>query len=480
MDVEREKDIEQLRKIARVQESTIAQLLKVIEGQSARLDALEGRQGELQRALDLANHLAKRAEAEASEKKPSKTSKTRKARESFGPTEQPTLPRVEAVFELDEADRVCNACGGALVPWKDEFETSEMIDVVRAEFRLVEVKRQKYRCGCGGCVDTALGPERTVAGGRYSLDFGIDVAVHKYLDHLPLARQVRILQRSGIVLTSQTLWDQLATLAKELEPTYDALLAHALREPVIGLDQTSWPRLEKGAKDKKPWQMWCVTTPASCVHAIRSNKGEDTFRALLAGYSGTVVCDDLGTHTAGARGTPIVLAGCWAHVLRRFRDAAPNHPEAELVLGWIGELYAIDDEAEGDLERLAELRRTRSREVAARIFTYLGTLEVLQSTSIGEAARYTFGNRKMLERFLDDARIPLDNNRTERALRGPVVGRRNHFGSKSERGTEVAAIFYSLLETAKLVGVNPAEYLREAVLAARGGRVLLPSEFAGA
>ncbi|MCB9583709.1 MAG: transposase [Polyangiaceae bacterium] len=75
---------------------------------------------------------------------------------------------------------------------------------------------------------------------------------------------------------------------------------------------------------------------------------------------------------------------------------------------------------------------------------------------------------------MDDARIPLDNNATERGIRGPVVGRRNHFGSKSERGTQVAATFYSLLETAKLHGVNPAEYLLEAVRAADRGEVLLP------
>lgn len=90
----------------------------------------------------------------------------------------------------------------------------------------------------------------------------------------------------------------------------------------------------------------------------------------------------VGTHTAGARGSPIVLAG-WAHVLRRFRDVAANHPEAELVLGY---LYEIDDEAAGDLERLAEIRRTRSRGVSTRIFTYLVTLEVLQSTSGSVAA----------------------------------------------------------------------------------------------
>ncbi len=77
-------------------------------------------------------------------------------------------------------------------------------------------------------------------------------------------------------------------------------------------------------------------------------------------------------------------------------------------------------------------------------------------------------------RFTADARIWLDNNPTERALRGPVVGRRNHFGSKSKAGTQVAAVFYTLVETAKVRGVNPAEYLRAAILAARAGRLLIP------
>lgn len=76
--------------------------------------------------------------------------------------------------------------------------------------------------------------------------------------------------------------------------------------------------------------------------------------------------------------------------------------------------------------------------------------------------------------------LPLDNNATERAIRGPVVGRRNHFGSKSKRGTEVAAIFYTLLETAKLCGVDPARYLREAALADARGEVLLPHALAEA
>lgn len=99
---------------------------------------------------------------------------------------------------------------------------------------------------------------------------------------------------------------------------------------------------------------------------------------------------------------------------------------------------------------------------------------MLKTLSIGKAAAYVIANWERLTRFVDDARIPLDNNATERGIRGPVVGRRNHFGSKSERGTQVAATFYSLIETAKLHGVDPAAYLREAIRAADRGEVLLP------
>jgi transposase len=164
---------------------------------------------------------------------------------------------VEQVFELDAPDTTCPSCGGTLRPMKGQFETSEMIDVVEVSYRVVKVQQQKYACSCGGCVETALGPERATPGSRYSLDFAIKVAVDKYLDHIPLARQERILGRHGLVVTTQTLWDLLNALGRRLESASRALLARALAQPVIGLDQTSWPRLD--GKADKPWQMWCVT-----------------------------------------------------------------------------------------------------------------------------------------------------------------------------------------------------------------------------
>ena len=107
-------------------------------------------------------------------------------------------------------------------------------------------------------------------------------------------------------------------------------------------------------------------------------------------------------------------------MFRKFEEAAPDHPEANLATKWIGELYAIDLEAEGDLEKKAELRRSRSNEVLATMKTWLWNQAALKTLSIGNAAAYTIANWDRLTRFVNDPRIPLDNNATERAIRVTV------------------------------------------------------------
>lgn len=474
MNLRREKDIEQLRRIALMQQVQIEHLLKVLASQSARLDAVTGGTGELQQALTTLDALGKRQSVSEEDVAPYKKPKRKpKERIKFGPTEQRELSRHEQVLTLDEADRTCPSCGGRLEPWKGQFETSEMIDVIEVSYRVVSVRQQKYICKCGGCIETAPGPERATPGGRYSLRFAVKVAEDKYLDHQPLARQSRIVKRHGLEAKPQTLWDQLYFLGGRVKPVYEGLFQYVKRQPVIGLDQTSWKRLD-GSKST-PFQMWCLTSPGVVYHQICDDKSEETFKQLLGDYSGTVVCDALSTHAAGARGSPgIVLAGCWAHVFRRFREAEPDHPEAMMALNWIGQLYEIDERAGDDLDLRGQLRRTESTAVLAELKSWLWNQAVLKSLSIGKAAGYTIGQWERLTRFLDDPRIPLDNNQTERGIRGPVVGRKNHYGSKSKRGTEVAAIFYTLFETAKLGELDPAAYLLEAARAASFGEVLLP------
>lgn len=474
VDLTREKDAEQLRRIARTQQVQITHLLEVLRSKCATIDELQGRDGDLQTTLALLERMHARelkAMGIAPATKPKKKSRTKQS--GHGPTEQTEIERVARTYELDEPDRVCPSCGGELKVLEGQAERSEMVDVVEVRYQLVEVARQKYVCKCGGCVETAPGPERAVEGGRYSLAFAAKVAIDKYVDHIPLARQSRILKRHGVSATTQALWDQIWALSSQLWPVYDALYRHVLTPSVIGVDQTGWPNLEK--KGGRPWQMWCITTDDAVYHRICDDKSAATFVALLGSYEGHVVCDALATHGAGAREGPgITLAGCWAHVHRRFAEAEPDFPEARMALDWIGALYEIDARAE-TLEERAAIRRAESRAVLDAMRDWLMAKPVLKKTSLGGAIRYTLAQWPRLTRFVDVPDLWLDNNRTERGIRGPVVGRRNHFGSKSRRGTEAAAILYSLVETAKVRGVEPARYLADAVIAARRGEVLLPT-----
>lgn len=481
VDLDREQDIEELRRVAHAQQAQIRLLIEALEKQRRQIDALKGTTSDPQLTLKMLEELqakAKAAEAALASAEANDAAKgekpERKPRSKSGPTEQTRLPVVEQTFVLDDADRACPSCGGGLAVMPGQFEESEMIDVIEVSYRVVKVKQQKYVCRCGGCVETAIGPERALKGSRYSLAFAIKIILDKWLDHLPLDRQVRIFERHGLVVTSQTLWDLAYAVAQRLSLVDAALAKHVLEQPVIGLDQTGWPRLESDAS--KPWQMWALTAPGVVVHRIRDDKSTATMTDLVGDFRGVIVADALSTHEAGARASPgIVLAGCWAHVYRRFEEAASDHPDAEQMLVWIGQLYELDARAT-DETRLAE-RREHAPMILKAMHSWLWDHAEIKSLSIGKAAAYTLGIWDRLILFLDDDRIPLDNNATERAIRGPVVGRKNHYGSKSKRGTEVASRFYTILETCKLHDVDPAAYLHAAVLAADRGEVLLPWDF---
>ena len=344
--------------------------------------------------------------------------------------------------------------------------------------------RKKYRCACNGHVATAPGPLRLAVhpdarGRRYSIDFAIEVALDKYLDHLPLERQVRRMRDEGLAIDSQTLWDQVEALATRLAPVYEALNARVLAAPVLGADETWW-RLMQG-KGSKRWWAWTLASPNAVVYRILDSRSQEAARQVLGGYRGIVVADGYGAYDALARAGPektFTLAHCWAHARRKFVEAEPHFPGAcGEVLARIQKLYGIEREAGGSIETRARLREERSRPIVADIHAWAlaKAQETLPKSSLGKAIGYLLGLWPGLVRFLDDPRIPLDNNATERALRGAVVGRKNHFGSRSRRGTEVAALFYSLIESAKLAGIDPRGYLREAAFAAlKGQEVVLP------
>lgn len=473
MDVRNETDIERLRQLAELQQTELERLASKLKQQAAELAKLKGVPVNEELKLLMAALNASTDHA-ADDSQPRCPNKRRKKRTRSGPTPQPKLERQQEHCELDEADRICPSCGGELVAMTGQTEDSELIDTIAVQYVVKEVKRQKYSCRCG-CMETALGPARVKPGSRYSLDFGLQVCVAKYLDHLPLERQARMMKRAGLTVQSQTLWNLVWDVAMYARPTWHALLERALSGGIIGLDQTGWPRLDD--RSRKKWQMWCVTTPRIVFHQIRDDKSAETFEDLVGDYDGYIVCDDLSTHRAGARGSPgVVLVGCWAHVYRKFEEASADHPDARTAMELIRWLYDVDKYAPPG--RLGEMRARWSKLVLDELYHWMTSRPVVKTTSIGNAILHTLKNKERLWRLVDDEHVWLDNNPTERAIRGPVVGRRNHFGSKSRRGTLAASILYSLIETAKLNDIDPAAYLRAVVVAAqdRPHAVVMPWE----
>lgn len=505
LSLEQIQDPELLRQAARLLDRENHRLHEKIKSLLAELARLRGDDGaQLQRELTfLQELLAQRNQAlfgPSSEKRPAPAVESsvapRAPHPGHGPRVQPRLPIVEQIHELDEADRqCCPQCGQPLDTMANQFEESDEVTVLERRFVVVRHRRQKYRCRCNGHVETAAAPPRLATreearGHHYAPEFAVEVAIQKYLDHLPLERQVRIMRREGLAIDSHTLWDQINALAHVLAPSHAALTRYVLSAEVLGADETWW-RVMVQPKAKR-WWAWTLAREDAVVYRILDSRSQEAARQVLGDYPGIVMADGYGAYDALARGSPgFTLAHCWAHVRRKFVEAEPFAPAlCQGVLDLIGRLYAVEaqvpvlradmtaEDRAGTLALRARLRDEQSRGIVGEIRAWAHGQRALPRSMFGNAITYMLGLWPGLTRFLDDPRIPIDNNHTERGIRGVVLGRKNHYGSRSQRGTEVAALFYGLIESAKLCGVDPKAYLLTATRAALADRatVTLPHD----
>jgi transposase len=487
--VEQIRDPEALRQAALLLEAENAKLIRTICELKDTIARLEGKvpsslQQKLQFMQELLDRQNKALFGASSEKRVHEEilPGEKKIQTGHGARSQSTLPIIDQPHALDPPDRTCPACGGELREIEGSTEDSTQISVIRRQFVIVRHRRQRYRCGCGVC-DLAPAPLSLRDGARYSPEFAVEVALSKYGDHLPLDRQVKIMRREGLMIDSQTLWDQLQNLAKHLEPSAQAQHREVLKPPVVHADETPWRLMDKPGSSR--WWVWSISSERGVSYRLDPSRSSEAAKSVLAGYQGTVIADAYGAYSRLARDAPeIDLAGCWGHARRKFVECRDHYSEqSDQALRWIGEMYAIEAECPGadeaSLSRRARARNDRSRPIVERLFAWAGEQVVLPESGIGRALHYLFNQRSRLEKYLDNPRIAIDNNLAERSLRGVVVGRKNHYGSRSQRGTEVAAIFYTLIESAKLLGVEPGEYLlRAARYAIRTpGAATLPREF---
>ena len=497
--IDTESDIEQLRRVARLLDAENQRLHTRLVALVRALQTAQGQDSvqlelELSRLQDQLSRINQDIYGPSSEQRGrrdgEKVSREKKPQTGHGPTAQRLLPVIEVVHTLDPADEICPKCGDHLEQWEGQFESAEEVDVVERRFRIVRHQRQKSRCECGH-IETALGPPKLIPGGRYSVDFAIAVAMEKFLYHMPLSRQEKQMRSQGLLVSSQTLWDQIFALARHLEPSYEALRTYVLSAAVIGVDETTWRLMEK--QSAKKWWVWTICRQDAVFHAIHPHRSTAAARATLDGFAGdTIVVDGyaaypalLKSYAAHGLSPPFQLAACWVHARRGFHKAAPDYPKADEMLDLIATLYEIESrvtdlDADERLTRLAEWRRAESAPIVAEIKTWLHTTPARKGSSLGLAITYMLERWSALEVFLGRPDVPIDNLQTERAIRPIAVGRKNHYGSRSHRGTFVAALFYTLIESAELAGVDPGDYLTEATLRAiaNPGTVTLPHSLA--
>jgi transposase len=431
IDLQNENRLDVLRQAALLLDSENKRLIKRTEALMSENAELQGKSPEQlqQEILALQELLAQRESALFGRSSERRGSGSAKPRTQHGPTPQAKLPVVETEYDLDEPDKTCPKCGGTMTEMVGHFEESDEIDVVERHFVVRRHRRKKYRCSCNSCIETALGPVKLRAGNRYSIDFAIDVAMAKYGDHLPLERQVRIMAREGLKVTSQTLFEQLHALAEHLRPACTALHAEILKAPVLCADETRWPMLNgRGAEciAAGKWHAWSICSQQAVSYQIHDNRSQKAAKRVLGDYAGTLTADGFGVYGAVARAGKFTLAHCWVHARRRFFQAEKFFPKAREMLDMIGELYEIEKRATGPpgtaehLAQLRQLRNTTSREVVGRIKTWSLEQRVLPGSAIGKAISYLHKIWPGLVLFLDDPRIPLDTNSVERSLRGVV------------------------------------------------------------
>lgn len=400
---------------------------------------------------------------------------TRKKRTQFGRRPQPELPVVTIVHELPAGE----AEAQGLEKWEGQFEESVLINVVPTRIVREVHKRQKYRatearnpalCAIVTAQFTG-GPRKIHAGDLYSLDFDIEVALAKYLWHLPLDRQVRMMEADGLTIDSQTLYSRIDTLAFYLEAqVMPRLIAEVMAAPVKLGDETTWKNLGKrpeGGKNKR-FYLWAVRGGRAVCFSVfdsRSNKVAQTF---LKGMEGVLLVDGYRGYDACA-GPKLILARDWVHARRGFVRAEDSNPqEAKWFIAQMKLLFDIEEEVKGKSAiEVGIARSARSKLVVEAILAKRDELlpRILPKSALGKALAYLKTYWEGLTVFLAHAAVPLHTNSIESAIRGPVVGRKNHYGSKNLKSGKLAAVLYSIVETCKANDVDAREYLRKAMQA---------------
>jgi transposase len=370
----------------------------------------------------------------------------------------------------------CTACGGRLRQIGQDV--SEQLEYVPARFKVIRHVRPKLACVSCQTIFQAEAPSRPIARGMAGPGLLAHVMVSKYCDHTPLYRQSGIYAREGVHIDRSTMAGWVDQGDALLDPLVAALGRYALAGQKVHADDTPVKVLDPGRGRTKTGRLWVYVrddrpaasrdAPAVWFRYSPDRKGEHPQRHLNS-FRGTLQADAYGGWGKLYESGRIQEAACWAHARRPFWDLhlslgrAPG-TLAEQALQRIAALYKIEADIRGQPpEERRRQRQARAGPLLKGLHAWLSSMvgRVSTKSELAAAIGYSLTRWQALTRYLEDGRIEIDNNAAERALRGVSLGRKNYLFMGSDAGGDRAAAIYSLVETAKLNGLDPQGYLRE-------------------
>jgi len=394
------------------------------------------------------------------------------------------LPVVEELIELPAEDACCPRCGLPCTP--SSSEDSEQVEIeVRAYRRRIRRRRYQRICNCRGPQTlVAPPPAKLIPKGLLGLSVWVELLLGKYFSHEPIERQLAAWRLRGLDLAAGTVTGGLQHLEGLFAPLYDALLTHSAQAGFAQADETRWlVFIEQEGKVGHRWWLWVFLTEDSVVFRLDLSRSHDVPEGHFAADACvTLMVDRYAGYKAMAQVKcgNMVLAFCWAHVRRDFVEVGKGWDDLRpWALAWLERIRAVYHSQRRRLAHQPRSEKFRAADAALR--KALARMERQAATELADP-RLSDPCRKTLislqehwcglTRFVDDLRIPLDNNASERANRGPAVGRKNYYGSGALWAGRLAAMLFSLFATLSRCGLNPRLWLTSYLesCAAAGGK----------
>ena len=381
------------------------------------------------------------------------------------------LPRIEEVVEPEDTTCACGAERHIIGE-----DTSERLDIIPAQFRVIVTRRPKYACrSCEAGIMQAPAKPRLIEGGMPTEATVASVIVSKYADHLPLYRQAQIYARQGVDLDRSTLAYWVGKAAYELKPVYDCLLNDLKKSSKLFMDETTAPVLDPGRKKVKTGYFWALArddrpwlgqAPPGVAFTYAPGRGGKYADDILQGFSGILQVDGYAGYNRLLKrvSQDVQLAYCWAHARRKLYDVAKASaaPLAQEGLKQIAALYRIEAEIKGqsaDARLAARIERTKPKLDVFEKWLAQSRTRVSAKSPTGEALKYIAKYWNGLNLFLTDGRIEIDSNPVERTIRPIALNRKNALFAGHEAGAQNWAMLASLIETCKLNAVEPHSYI---------------------